>query len=338
MQASKAMSAPPPVMPAAVAPAPGADVHGMLAIQKQMFDMVQAMQAQTAPAAATAPPHSPSIPAVPVQDPMAAILAIQKQMFEMVQAMQATAAGHAPPAAPPPSPSAATETSTVLAMQKQMFDMMLTMMQAAQRTAAPPVSRPPGSGGPYRPPYASDGRDPAAYPRPKTPTEELRSAVSMVRDLQEAAREFGFGSPAGESAPADEDDESPVRVIDMGPAKGVINKNDGSLRVTETFMANLPDIIKFVGETSKTIREAREEERKRRDQQQQQPLPTGYVMAGPDYQPPQGYVAVPVDQIPPQAVPIQPLPEPPAEMPPPVATNDQRPKSGWGMPRPEQES
>ena len=136
----------------------------------------------------------------------------------------------------------------------------------------------------------------------------------------------------------------------MGPAKGVINRSDGSLRGFETAMANLPDILGWIGKQGEAIRKARADERR----QQQQLLPPGYVMAGPDYQPPDGYVAVPVCRhgrpisdcpdeqcrggvqgAPQQAqAPAQaPLPEPPAEMPPPIAASEPlRPKPTWGMP------
>jgi hypothetical protein len=92
-------------------------------------------------------------------------------------------------------------------------------------------------------------------------------------------------------------------------------------------MANLPDILKWIGDQRVELRKAKDEDRKR----QQQQLPPGYVMAGPDYQPPEGFVAVPVDQIPPQTQ--DSLPEPPAEMPPPISEPAPAPsKKAWGMP------
>jgi hypothetical protein len=337
-------TAPPPPPPTQTAP----DVNSLLAMQKQMFDMMQAMQAT---AAGNVPPSPPPAPApAPVQPPSQSpsdqattLLSMQRQMFEMMQAMQATAAGHAPqpPAPPAPAAPAVDSTGTMLAMQKQMFDMMLTMMQTAQRGAAP---QPSGGAytGPYRPRDPRDGgmsgapspayASPHYQPpqRPQTPSEQLRDAVSVMRSTFEVAREFQdfVGSPAAEPT-HQEDDDSPVRVIDMGPAKGVINRNDGSLRGVETFMANLPDIIKFVGETGSAIRKARDEDRQK--QQKQQQLPPGYVVAGPDYRPPEGFVAVPVDQIP-QTV-EEPLPEAPDEMPPPIASEPKpRPRPAWGMP------
>ena len=319
--------APAPAPTAPLPPAP--DVSSLLAMQKQMFEMIQAFQtsacAQTAPPA----PQPQPAPAAPAQDPTSSVLAMQKQMFEMIQALQTPAGGHSPPAVPAPTqpPAQPDSMSAMLTMQKQMFDMMLTMMQTAQRGAAPSTS------GPFlRPRYGDpqgtdprDSRVPYQPPaRPQTPSEQLRDAVSVVRSTFEVAREFGFG---GAPAEPPEDDDSPVRVIDMGPAKGVINRSDGSLRGFETAMANLPDILKWVGEQRAEIRKSREEDRRQR----QQRLPPGYVEVTPDYVPPEGFVAVPVDQIPPAAEDA--LPEPPAEMPLPIA---QQPpatsKRAWGMP------
>ncbi|HLN14663.1 MAG TPA: hypothetical protein VK587_15815 [bacterium] len=344
--APKPVTAPPPMPPAAPPQAPVDQATPLLAMQKQLFEMMQAMQATAAGHAPPPPPPpqpmAPPPPATAPPDPAAAMLAMQKQLFEMMQAMQATAAGHARPAHPatPPvfvaPPPATDPTTAMLTMQKQMFEMMLTMMQTAQRGAGAS----PAGGPYYRPRYPgpSDPRDPNAPPydprspysppaRPQTPSQQLREAASVFRDTIEVAREFGFGGAAAEPPPP-EDDDSPVRVIDMGPAKGVINREDGSLRGVETFMANLPDILKWVGEQRAEIRKANE---KRQEQQQ---LPPGYVRVGPGYEPPEGFVAVPVDQIPSSAQ--EALPEPPAEMPPPIAEPPPAaapPKRAWGMPR-----
>ncbi len=368
-QAPAAAAPPAPLPPS---PPPGPDVNSILAMQKQMFDMMQALQAPASAPVSPPPPLQQPAPASPSSDPMAAVLAMQKQVFEMMQALQT---GHAPltpaqPAiAPTPAPAADT-TGAMLAMQKQMFDMMLTMMQAAQRGSAPP-----GVGGPYRPRYGDprDPRDPSdpsappygqrppyqPPPRPQTPTEQLQDAVRVVRSTVEIAREFadGFGGRAPEPGPPppDEGDDSPVRVIDMGPAKGVINRSDGSLRGFETAMANMPKALSWIGEQFESVRKARAEARAEERRQQQQ-LPPGYVVATPDYVPPEGYVAVPVcrhgrpivecpdercrggQDAPPQAT-TSPLPEPPAEMPPPIAQREpvrpvaEEPKpTSWGMP------
>ncbi len=348
-----AAPAAPPPPPTAPAPAPVDSAASMLAMQRQMFEMMQQMQDAAAGRAAPPPQPAPPPPAPAASAPVdqaTTLLTMQKQMFEMMQQMQAAAAGHAPPApqAPAPAPAAPSTDPTVamLSMQRQMFEMMLTMMQTVQRGATP--SPPPGAGpyrGPYRPhdpnhqPY--DPRPPYGAPqpppRPQSPSEQLRDAVGVMRSTFAVAREFQdlVGSPTAEQAPA-EDDDIPVRVIDMGPAKGVINRSDGSLRGFETLMANVPEMLKWGSEQAAAFRKAKVEARAEERRLQQQQLPPGYVVADQDYQPPEGFVAVRVDQIPPQAQHAQPaqqrLQEPPDEMPPPIAESEPVKSRPWGMP------
>jgi len=111
-----------------------------------------------------------------------------------------------------------------------------------------------------------------------------------------------------ETSPAEEDDGSPVRVVETGPARVVYNKEDGSVRGFETIVANADKIFKFVGEQADRLRDA-QERRVQQQQPQQRVLPRGYVEVGPGYQPPPGFVAVPVDDLPP----------PPEYVPPPVS-------------------
>lgn len=330
MQAQRQAAAPVASAAPAAPPVPGLDVGALLAVQKQVFDMVQTVQGAAPQQPASPAPVAPPQP----QDPTATLLAMQRQVFDMVQALQR---GQPAPAQPAPAAAPADPTSAMLAMQKQVFDMVMQLTRAAQ----PPQPAPPRYGGPYRSPYRPphDPSDPYAPAppyyrppaRPQTAFEQLRDAAGVFRDLRRVEREFGFGAPAAEEG---EEDDSPVRVIDMGPAKGVINREDGSLRVTETVMANLPDALKWFGEQAAAVRKARDD-RAERDRRAAAPsLPPGYVVVGPDYQPPPGMVAVPVAPIAeqaesptgPQPQP-QPLPEPPEEMPPPL---DEHPR--WGMP------
>ena len=332
-----------------------------MAMMQAMFQMFQQMQPKPNPPQTTPAPGAPSTPAPqvtpgPPTDPMA----MMQRMFGLFQEMQAKAQGSQPPAhAPLPHPPPTVVVPPAvdpMAMMQQMFGLFQQMHETVRR------SQPAPSAGPYRPRYPGDERDPSAPPygrspyapppqRPRTAAEELRDAVSVMRSTIEVAQEFGgFGAPAAEPPPPPDDDDNPVKVIDMGPAKGVINRSDGSLRGFETVMANLPDIIKFVGETGTAIRKAREANVQRSERQRPN-LPPGYVYAGPDYQPPEGFVAVPVDEIPQQAASESlppnthggarvgvdraaqaPLPEPPAEMPPPIAESG--PSQTWGMPRP----
>ena len=333
LQTMKPQGHAPPPSPAVTAPAapPPDPFASLLAAQRQTLEMMQQMAAPApiAPPSAAAPP---SAPAATPADPFAAMLAVQKQVFEMMQAMQSAAGGHPPSAVPAPvaaAPQTTTDMSAAFSMQREMFNMMMSMMQAFQRGTGPhrdprdPGAPPTPYGGPA--PYGAP-RAPYVPPmRPKTPTQELRDAVSTLRDMQHIVSDLGLGGGAPEPAP--EPDDSPIRTIDMGAAKGVINRSDGSLRGVETVMANLPDILKWVGEQRATIVKEREE----RQRQQQQQLPPGYVAVGPGYVPPAGYVAIPVDQIPQGAPPSEEtLPEAPDDMPPPIDAAE--PRTPWGMP------
>jgi len=314
-----------------------------IAMMQAMFQIFQQMQPKSdpsqpvVPVSANAPVGTAApVPPVATSDPMATM----QQMFQIFQQMHASVPPPAPPPAPPPTVQVVPPAVDPMVMMKQMFG-MFQQMQEAMRPAPPaPPERGPFTG-PYRPPDG-DLRDPPMHRRtdhdrptqplhrPQTPSEQLRDAVNVVRSTMEIAREFSGAPP--EPQPEPEEDDSPVRVIDMGPAKGVINRSDGSLRGFETAMANLPDILGWFGKQAEAVRKAKAEERR----QQQPQLPPGFVYAGPDYQPPEGFVAVPIDQIPQQAHPSQPvqapLPEPPEEMPPPIAESEPRQRSGWGMP------
>ena len=323
MQTSKVaplpMVAPPPPV------APALDPSAMLAMQREWFEMMQQAQ-QTATVPMPPPPQAPAMPAQPVPaptDPTSAMLAMPRQWFEQMMQMMGGAGGRGVPA--PAAPAPASTNDGMLAFQRQTFDMMLEMMRAAQRpvagAGAPPPYRPDRGDPRYRP---DPGAPPyAPPPPPKTMKEELRDAVNVMRTTFDVAREFGFGqAPAPVEREAAPDD--PVRVVHMGLAKSVVNVDDGSMRVAETILSNLPEAAKWAAQQFDKIREARGK------QQQRTQLPPGYVEVGPGYQPPPGYVAVPIDQIPPGApLPAAPLPEPPADMPPPI-TEPRR--TNWGMP------
>jgi len=311
---------PPPVVQ--VTPPPPTDPVEMM---REMLKMVQ--QAQS-PTASQAPAHPPTDPVVMLREVF--------KLVQQAQPQQAAPAAVSPPAQsmsgmppfePPPG---------MMFVPGFGFVPVEKLFSALGGTAAAPSAAP--STGPYRPRYP--GPDPSAAPpeprppypppaRPQTPSQQLREAASVFRDFRQVADELGIGGQPAEPPPPEEDD-SPVRVIDMGPAKGVINRDNGTLRGFETFMANLPDIIKGVGDIRTHILKERRENQERRQQQ----LPPGYVMAGPDYRPPEGFVAVPIDQIPQEAQPAQTLPEPPAEMPPPIAERPPAtpPRRAWGMP------
>jgi hypothetical protein len=298
-----------PPQPFFVPPPQGADVNTMMASFQQMFDMFRSMQPAAAASSAVAQPSQPAQPMMP--------------------SMMAAAMG-VPPVTPPPG------TMWVPGFGFVPLDRLL---QAVGMGSAASASNPgPGSGpGPYRSqyrPYYPHGEQ-SGQPHPYYPSREpspqqaqrghadhlrealsvVRSAVDAVQDIQEilpSMRTEQFEPSAGD------EDDSPVRVVDTGPAKIVFNKEDGTLRGWETGLANMDKLMKWVGEQRDAIQQARGNQQR----QQPQQLPPGYVEVTPGYQPPPGYVAVPVDQ-------QQPLPLPPEHMPPPIQSPPPAGRRPW---------
>lgn len=160
-----------------------------------------------------------------------------------------------------------------------------------------------------------------------TLAEQLRESTASMRATVEAMHEINSMLPSyggqQESPPApEEDDDSPVKVIDWGPAKGVINKEDGSTRWGETLVANIPSALKWLGEQHEQIVERAE--RRQRQQAHQAPPPRqlrpGEVEVLPGQQPPPGFVFVPAEE--------ESLPPPPVHVPPPISA----PRRTWDAP------
>lgn len=314
---------PPQAAPAAQPIAPQAT--DPIAMMRQMFEMFQTMSQRPVVAAQPAPAMAPA-PQVMPTDPMA----MMKQMFELFQQTQG---GVVPPPAPQPvvvaAPAPAPQPSIdPMAMMSQMFD-MFQKMQSSMAPRPSPMQRSyaPQDGEP-RPPYArpaySGQPPPQAQQRPPTMAETFRESISVVRSAVDMMQEMEGvlpGREQQESNASPEDDDSPVRVIDTGHAKLVVNKTDGSTRLWETGVANMDKIFKWVGEQREAIQKE-SHERQARQQQPRQQLPPGYVEVGPDYQPPPGYRAVAVEQ--------SDLPPPPEHVPPPI--QEQPTRQAWGAP------
>jgi hypothetical protein len=315
--------APPPVAQAAQAAPSSSDPMAMMTT---MFELFQRMQAAKAPQPQFQVP--PAAPQAPLTDPAA----MMSQMFDMFQRMQGQVVAPpvqpqfvaAPPQpAPPPPPQPSVDP---MAMMSQMFDMFQKMQATVARSSEPGPSsfrRPPydvrGDRGEGRPHYQGPPGPPQPPQRPPTMAEQFRESIGVVRSAMGVVQEMESMLPSREQEspglPAD-DDDSPVRVIDTGPAKIVVNKSDGSTRLWETGMANMDKIFKWVGEQHEVIQKAHAQK-----QPQRQQLPPGYVEVGPDYKPPPGYVAVPVEER------QDDLPPPPANVPPPVSQ-----RAAWGAP------
>ncbi len=332
----------PPQQPAIQATPPTSDPT---AVMRQMFQLYQQMQG-------TAQPPQTMLPlpaASSTTDPMA----MMQSMFQLFQQMQ----GSVQPPQPPQQPSAQPAQPPAqdpMAMMQGMFR-LFQQMQASQLEAIvqaqAQVARPaPGPfRGPYRgpqsPPYDQQGAPqqyggPQQQPpqAPRSAAQEFRDAVTLVRSAVDAATTIQSIIPGSQQsqpsvAEREEEGDNPVRVMDVGDYKLVVDKQTGAARKWETGVANLGTIMKWVGEQREAIQKA-SGERKPAPQQ----LPPGYVEVGPGYVPPPGYVAIPVDpsQVPqmqaPQA-PTQALPQPPAQMPPPITAGDPAQRRTWGAPK-----
>lgn len=336
----------PPIAPIA---APQPVVAGMthtefLAMQQQQFEMWQHMQRTGQPAAQ--PPQAPAAPPPP-QPQAAAIpgmfnvpgfgyvpLAKLLQVFGVGDGAQPAAQ----PQQQPPQP--------VVQVPEGMFHIPGFGFVPTERLfqvlsgnpLGPPQYRGPGPGYRGRPGYTPDGQQPPYDPRygqpppqqpppPKSMRDQFEEVGSYISMLDEYADRFGRGGAAAPAQPEPPpEDDSPVKVIETGPAKIVINKKDGSARLWETVVSNSPGIFKWVAEQAESIQKAARE--RELTKQQRQVLPPGYVEVGPGYQPPPGFVAVP--EMPPQQQ--HALPPPPAQVPPPITSPQPAPQRQWDIP------
>jgi hypothetical protein len=185
------------------------------------------------------------------------------------------------------------------------------------------------------------GGYPTPPPAPKSMADQFREATSVIRLATEIAEEFRPQSSPVASSP----DDSPIKVIDTGVAKIVVNKADGSARFWESAWANSDKIFKWLGEQHEAIQKAAKEREQARSRA---PLPPSYVEVTPGYKPPPGMGIVPVAPMAPQplyALPQQhqapaqpPLPPPPAQVPPPITHSPQQadpsPRRSWDLPDP----
>jgi hypothetical protein len=314
---------------------PSTDPMAMMQEMARLFQQVQTpTQPQVAPAVMPPPPP-------PGSDPGAMMEWMQRAFHLFQKTSQPLPAVVVQPAAPPPVDP--------MAMMGKMFE----MFQQMQRSMQPPVPREPPyrdpsgqfSGGPgpgqgpyrgprpyYQGPPGQQGGYPPQYPpqqpppRPKTAAEEFRDAIGVVDMAVSIADRFRPPAPAAE--PDRDDDDSPVKVVDVGGWPVIINRDDGSSRKWESVVANVPNMLKWLAEQREAIQKAAAEREARQQPKprQQQPLPPGYVEVTPGYRPPPGYVAVPVEM-------DQGLPPPPDDLPPPITQEERpRPQRTWGAP------
>ena len=337
-QAQPAPQQPQPAMPV------GQPTTDPMAMMQQMFQLFQQMQGsvqqpQPQPPLSAQQPPPLGVQGAPPTDPMA----MMQQMFQMFQQMQGPQRPAYRGAQPQPQPIAPTaqivpQAAAVdpMAMMQQMFQFFQQMQASIVQTMGGSGPGPVGGGPPYRGPYSgprppSYGGGPPGGPtqqpaQPRSAAQEFRDAVSVVRTVAQAAEEIRSILPSQQqpaAEPSEPEEDSPVKVMDVGDYKLVLGREDGRARLWETGWANMGPVLKWVGEQREAIQKANE--RKPPPQQ----LPPGYVEVGPGYVPPPGFVAIPVEQLPPQQQ--QQLPQPPAQMPPPIEEEPTQ-RRQWGPP------
>ena len=150
----------------------------------------------------------------------------------------------------------------------------------------------------------------------------MREAMGTIRRVTNVVQEMQSMFPQQDhseaSAAEPPDDDSPIRVVDTGAGRLVMDKENGTMRWGETILTALPGVMKWGTEQVEAVRKIQAERRRPPAQK----LADGYVEVGPGYKPPDGYVAVPVDELPPA----------PEETPPPI-DSVQPPQTGrqsWG--------
>ena len=360
-------------------PAQAMNWEGLQALQKQLGDFLLAARGTTPaappPPAPALPPSplpaapAPAPPAVPTGASPADIFQAMRQQLELLQEMQRMAAGSQQPApvqpvqqpavqSPPVQQPPQVQTPAGMIRTDIGFVSAEQLLRAITNDTRPPPDRPasrfyydrdrepPSAHQPldgYRTPPA-----PQPLPKEKTPMEVMREALGLSKAIVDMADQIRPPAAAPvASEPMEPDDDSPVKVVDLGGAKGVFNKDDGSTRFMESVLANIPGVFKAAGDAWEAMRKARAEQDARRQVQHQ--LPPGYVEVGPGYVPPEGFTAVavgvpapvqaqPVQAMPVQAAPapvraaqpVQVLPDPPAQMPAPLV--EEQPQQTWTPP------
>lgn len=322
------------------APAQAPDVGSMLNGLRQLLEIMQTYQA-----GGPLPAAQPFVNVDPVSSQIDQI----RQMLDMVQQSQQTgrvaARGSAaipavnpqmaaamagmgvPPVQPPPG--------TIWVPGFGFVSLEILMQALGGGRPSPGI----GPRGPFRGPFAAnrggDGNgnpeDPPNFrvggpmfasshqpPPPVSAAEQFRDSISLIKTAANAAREFQNlfpGQEAHEASPAVsiEDEDSPMRVIETGTAKIVVNKKDGSLRPWETGVANMDKIFGWASEQLAIARSQRPATPAPR-----QRLAPGLVEVTPDYRPPPGYAAVPLDATGEPQFGQARLPPPPSSVPPPL--------------------
>lgn len=342
---------PPQQFPAQQAPSPqqqAPDMGSLLGGLRQLMELMQNYQAGGPVPPAQQPPSVPG-------DPVSAQVDQIRQMLDLIQAQGARPAARGPAVPPALSPQLAAMmgvgamgvppiqppagTIWVPGFGFVSLEILMQVLGGGGATGSRPPFRSPFARNAASVPNGEDQQPPPPYrggpqyggsPAVQTVQERsaaqaFRDSIGLIRMASETVNEFQSLFPrqeAVETAPVSiEDEDSPMRVIDAGGAKLVVNKSDGSLRKWETGFANLDQIFKFVGEQVESARS------RSAQHPQRQQLPPGVVEMTPGYQPPPGFVPVPLDPVSGQPQFGQAaLPPPPTNLPPPLGYAPRQPR------------
>lgn len=363
---------PPPVIQVTPPPALDPNqMFGWMQQMFQMFQQMQSRPADPSavqpppPPMAYSPVPPPPPPPAPSQTDPNAMLAWMSQMFQMFQQAQASAVSRGPAPDPGSQPQAPNPAAMMAALGMPPvtpppgmifvpglgFVPIERLMQAmADSVSGPPgpyrptyrspYRAPPygGGGEPAPPPFAAPPVGPPVVPAQRSAKDQIRESMDLLRSAVEFAQDFASVIPGQQQQPPqaepyNPDNDNPIRTIDAGGAKILVNKEDGRLRGWETGWANIDKIFKFVGEQAEVFRRSSAERSAAPQQPPRQQLPPGIVEVTPGYQPPPGYVVGP--PIDPRQIPQgEALPSPPAQMPPPMqaAPTPEPTRPAWGPP------
>lgn len=344
-QAQPAQAAAPqpqqPPQPIYVQPSPGPDPMAMF---RQMFEMVQSVTPQQQPPQ-PAPAQAPQWPTPPTSADPAVMMQWMREMFELVRQAQprgGAAQAHVQPPQQAPMQMGPTRPPPpgMVWVWEPSFQSFVLMPAPSAAPGPSPFARGPRPTGYFPHGEPGVGAPPPQHqppPRPQTFSEQFRetmSAVRSVRGMQEEIQSI-FGGEEPTHMPQDDDDGSPVKIVDTGSGKIAFGKEDGNFRLLETGFANLTEMLKWGGEQVNKINKANAERAQRQEQQLQQPrvLADGTVEVPMGWRPPPGVRMEVVEQ--PQAQHAQPqpqqdpLPQPPANVPPPLEQGP-TPRQAWG--------
>lgn len=308
-----------------------------MAMFRQMFELVQSVQPQQPQQQLHyGPLGQQAMPAPPTNPDPASMMKWFQEMFAIVRQAQPTPAtapvAHSPQQNPAmQGPPRARPGYEWIWEDGQFFQRQVS--NAAHPERREPMYRGQREPIGQRPYYPNQGEQRDRYdPRQQhqAPSDPLRESMSAVRRAMALREEldsvFGGGRRSDgydlDVAP-EQDPDSPVIIERTADMELVRNREDRSIRGWDTFLVNLPSMIKQGGEYLDKISKTAVAERQRRERAHiQQQLPPGYA-----------YVEVPAEEMR-QAQAPQPredLPPPPAHVPPPIQEEEPEPEPqrGW---------